>query len=124
MEMEKETSLAEYLHKQEEGLLQPEIRSSPKKLDKLLSDEFIEFGSSGHIWCKSDCIGEEGIREVKLAISNFKIRQLSENVVLTTYQTFNKESLELTLRSSIWIFKNKNWQMSFHQGTKVINETV
>ncbi len=28
------------------------------ELDKLLADDFFEFGSSGNVWYKQDCMGE------------------------------------------------------------------
>ncbi|MDF9759716.1 hypothetical protein OKW24_001489 [Peribacillus simplex] len=83
-----------------------------------MKDDFFEFGSSGRIWTKSDCIGEEGIGEVTMILSNFDMHQLSEDTVLTTYRIFDEDKEEHTLRSSIWKCTNGRWQMFFHQGTK------
>jgi len=43
--------------KLEERLLRPDVRSSAEQLDKLLADEFIEFGSSGRVFNKEQIIG-------------------------------------------------------------------
>ncbi|RRN74013.1 DUF4440 domain-containing protein [Peribacillus simplex] len=117
--MESESSsLKEQLYQLEEKLLKSEIRTSPEELSLLLKDDFFEFGSSGRIWTKSNCIGEEGIGAVNMILSDFDMHQLSEDTVLTTYRIFDEVKAEHTLRSSIWKYANGRWQMFFHQGTK------
>lgn len=37
-------------------LLLPEVRHSKKQLNKLLADEFLEFGKSGRVYTKSQII--------------------------------------------------------------------
>jgi hypothetical protein len=54
-------SLNEHLWQLEEQLLKPEIRISPANIENLLADDFFEFGSSGNVWYKKDCIGEGSI---------------------------------------------------------------
>lgn len=116
--MESESSLKEHLRQLEGKLLQPEVRTSPEELTKLLADDFFEFGSSGNVWYRKDGIGDEGIGVVKMTLSNFAIHPLSDDTVLTTYRIFNEISLQHTLRSSIWKCRDGRWQMFFHQGTK------
>ncbi|MEJ9231440.1 DUF4440 domain-containing protein [Peribacillus butanolivorans] len=116
--MESKSLLKEHLCQLEEALLKPEIRTSPEELSKLLKDDFFEFGSSGNVWYKRDCIGDEGIGVGTMTLSNFEIHQLSEDTVLTTYRIYNEIKMEHTLRSSIWKYRNGRWQMFFHQGTK------
>ncbi|OMP68702.1 nuclear transport factor 2 family protein [Domibacillus epiphyticus] len=116
--MESQLSLKKHLLHLEQKLLKPEIRTSRQELTKLLADEFFEFGSSGHIWYRKDGISEEGIGVVKMTLYDFDIHQLSSDSVLATYRTFNEETMQHTLRSSIWKFKDERWQMFFHQGTK------
>jgi hypothetical protein len=112
------SSLKAHVQQLEEKLLKSEIRTSPEELSLLLKDDFFEFGSSGRIWTKSDCIGEEGIGAVNMILSDFDMHQLSEDTVLTTYRIFDEGREEHTLRSSIWKYTNGRWQMFFHQGTK------
>ncbi|SNT18465.1 hypothetical protein SAMN05444672_108127 [Bacillus sp. OK838] len=112
------SSLKAHVQQLEEKLLKSEIRTSPEELSSLLKDDFFEFGSSGRIWTKSDCIGEEGIGAVNMILSDFDMHQLSEDTVLTTYRIFDEGRGEHTLRSSIWKYANGRWQMFFHQGTK------
>lgn len=42
--------LNEHLCQLEEQLLKPETRISPADIEKLLADNFFEFGSSGNVW--------------------------------------------------------------------------
>jgi hypothetical protein len=115
--MENQSSLKEHLCRLEERLLEPEIRTSPEEITKLLSDDFFEFGSSGNIWFKKDCVGEGGVGELKMTLHDFEINPLSPDVVLTTYRVIDETRMQHTLRSSIWKFIDGRWQMFFHQGT-------
>ncbi|MGW6664432.1 MULTISPECIES: DUF4440 domain-containing protein [Peribacillus] len=111
--MESESSLKEHLRQLEEKLLKPEIRTSKKELNNLLADNFFEFGSSGKVLYKDEGIGEEGIGEVKMRLSDFDIHPLSEEIVLTTYRIFNEGKKQHSLRSSIWKLRDGRWKMFF-----------
>lgn len=103
----------------EEQLLHPGVRGSVERLDALLADDFIEFGSSGRVFDKKyivKALPEES--PIKLSLSNFKSTMLSETIALVTYRaTRGSKPSEQTLRSSIWRLSNGQWQMVFHQGT-------
>jgi len=122
--MEELSRLKEHLLRLEESLLQPGIRTNRAELDRLLADDFFEFGSSGRVWYKRD-FSEEGLSIRKMTLYNFEIHPLSEDVVLTTYQVKDEMRKQHTLRSSIWKFINGRWQMVFHQGTPTsINNSI
>jgi hypothetical protein len=110
-------SLKEHLLQLEEKLLKPEIRTSSEEISKLLTDDFFEFGSSGNVWLKSDCVGPGGLGIVDTKLQDFNINLLSDDVVLTTYRIIDGASGQQTLRSSIWKHQDGRWQMFFHQGT-------
>jgi hypothetical protein len=110
--------LKDHLCELEMKLLKPEIRTSQKELANILADQFFEIGSSGKILYKNEEISDEGIGEVKMKLDHFEIHPLSDEIVLTTYKILNEDTLELSLRSSIWKFADGRWQMYFHQGTK------
>jgi hypothetical protein len=112
--MNKQCSLKDQLCKLEQRLLEPEIRTAPAELDKLLADDFFEFGSSGNVWYKKDCVSEGGL---SVRIYDFEIHPLSEDVVLTTYRVKDETRMKNTSRSSIWKLIDGRWQMFFHQGT-------
>jgi len=99
----------------EQSLLDPSVRQSTEQLNTLIADDFLEFGSSGKIYNKQDCIKPDDIPR-KLVVSDFKIKELSKDVMLATYKT--TEDGIASLRSSIWKRYGAEWQMIFHQGTK------
>ncbi|WP_422367372.1 DUF4440 domain-containing protein [Pelagibius sp.] len=112
-----ETKIAEELRALEVRLMDPLVRRSPREVDSLLADDFIEFGSSGRIYDKPTMIealqqapGFDGPR----TITEFNARELSPSIMLVTYRI--RETA--TLRSSIWRSNGKHWKMAFHQGTR------
>lgn len=109
--------LKEHIKKLEEKLLTAEVRSSKTELKKLLADEFFEFGSSGRVLYKDEDF-EGGIGIIKITLSDFDLHPLSDHIVLATYRTFNEETNQHALRSSIWKLNEGVWKMVFHQGTK------
>ncbi len=112
-------SLATQLLELEKRLLDPQVRGSPTDIDLLLTEEFVEFGSSGTVYRKKDCAG--GIPPVRIDISHFEVRLLAPGLALVTYRATNHKplhpGLKHTLRSSIWKLNGGQWQMVFHQGT-------
>ena len=106
----------------ETSLLQPKVRSSREKLNALLADDCMEFGSSGSVYHKSDTLQNltTNTEKVIYELSDFDARELSENLVLTTFKTkrtINDADVVISLRSSIWKKTGAGWQMFFHQGT-------
>ena len=99
----------------EQSLLDPSVRQSTEQLNTLIADGFLEFGSSGKIYNKQDCIKQDDIPR-KFVVSDFKIKELSKDVMLATYKT--TEDGIASLRSSIWKRYGAEWQIIFHQGTK------
>ena len=114
------------LRRLEEGLLKPEVRHSPGQVGDLLSDDFIEFGSSGGVFSKQqviEALEQEGPPDptIRLSLVDFIARKLASDVILVTYRTIQDGSSGTRqasrLRSSIWKFIEGRWQMVFHQGT-------
>ncbi|WP_276703960.1 DUF4440 domain-containing protein [Caldibacillus debilis] len=96
----------------------PEVRTSPEKIDRLLSDDFFEFGSSGRIRYKADFLGENGLGPVKTKIVRFEVHPLADDVVLAAYILFNEEKKEYTLRSSIGNSRTANGACFIIRGRK------
>jgi len=116
---------ATLLRRLEERLLKPEVRHSDHVGD-LLSDDFIEFGSSGGVFNKRQVIKaleQEGPPDptIRLSLVDFIARNLASDVILVTYRTIQEggpgNMQESRIRSSIWKFIEGRWQMVFHQGT-------
>ena len=112
-------SLTTMLYELEDRLLQPEVRQSTVDIDSLLAEDFVEFGSSGTICRKQQCIG--GMPQIRASMLHFKAELLAPGVALTTYRVFKHDEprphMKYSLRSSIWKFKDDRWQLFFHQGT-------
>ena len=118
------TPIEKRLQELELELLRPVVRQSPERLSLLLADEFREFGSSGRIFSKSDII--KALRTeppVHFSISDFQAKILGEGAALITYQVVRRTGAKelVSLRSSLWIIRDDQWQMLFHQGTKLEN---
>lgn len=97
--------------------LNSETRHSVKKLENLLADEFMEFGSSGKIYHKNDILKWLPLESPRqFIVEDFSVLILSEDIVLATYKL--KSEAVSSLRSSLWKFNGNEWKMVFHQGTK------
>ncbi|RKX31944.1 MAG: DUF4440 domain-containing protein [Candidatus Zixiibacteriota bacterium] len=120
--MDTDESLRQHLYHLEESLHQPEIRRSPEKLQKLLADDFVEFGSAGCVYDKQSIVEALGAEStLQINITDFHAISLSPNTALVTYRAAVSKSdggpAKHSLRSSIWRQRNTTWQMVFHQGT-------
>jgi hypothetical protein len=120
--------LAEMIEQLEKELLQPEVRRSPDKLDRLLADDFLEFGASGKSYTKQDVLRllpqSDG---TEYQATGFEARQIGSDVVLLTYRTAVRDRhtgrTTWTLRSSLWRRRDDGWQLVFHQGTPEAGKT-
>lgn len=113
-----DAALARHLQALEESLLQPDVRKS-QTLVELLADEFVEFGSSGRTYSKTDLVVTlQAESPSKQTTSEFKVTRLGPDAALLTYRIrLHREPPVHTLRSSVWRRDGGNWRMVFHQGT-------
>jgi hypothetical protein len=119
-------AVATLLRSLEQELLKPEVRHSPDRVGDLLSDDFVEFGSSGGVFNKQQVIEalereEPADSTIRLSLVDFIARGLASDVILVTYRTIQEGGpgtrQDSRLRSSIWKLIEGRWQMVFHQGT-------
>jgi hypothetical protein len=111
--------LERQLYRLEEQLLRSTTRSSRKYLEELLTEDFLEFGSSGAIYDRASVISALVMESpVAWSIANFKARPLADDVALVTYVATTGDG-QSSLRCSIWERKGGRWRMAFHQGTRV-----
>ena len=83
--MKDNTELEEHLRCLEEKLigLQP---GTVEELALLLSDDFLEFGSSGLVFCKQDVIAALSRRpEVQVKLADFRVKLLAPTIALVMY---------------------------------------
>ena len=107
--------MKEHIYKLEHSLIAPETRNS---VAHLIANDFIEFSSSGKIHRKDDVLQYLKTTDLyQFSIKDFAINRLAENVILATYMFITDNST--SLRSSVWKQVHGNWQIIFHQGTKV-----
>ena len=110
----------------EESLYCKGLRRSRAEAEKLLTEDFFEFESSGRTYHREEMIAllvQEGGDEPGEALSfdNYSFSPISADAVLPTYRTCRKQPDGLerhVLRSSIWKRSESDWKMMFHQGTK------
>src|SRR5437867_10415157 len=117
--------IEDHLKELEEKLLDSTVRRNPALVALLITDDFIEFGSSGRSFDKTSILEElknEPIRPSAI-LSDFSARPLSPDVVLVTYRTTRLDNAGQPTaharRSSIWVNRQGSWQMTFHQGTPI-----
>jgi hypothetical protein len=109
--------LEDEMRELEEQLATPSVRSSVDALDRLISDQFVEFGSSGRVYSKSDVIALLlAAPSVTTSVTDFRVLALTADVVLATYRT------ERSVRSSLWRREGQAWRIVFHQGTPTISD--
>jgi hypothetical protein len=116
--MHSDNSLAIYLQELEESLLQSNVRKS-ELVSQLLSEEFVEFGSSGRTFTKEQIIiSLQAETPVNCTATEFNVKLLAPQTALVTYRACrHSEPPAFSVRSSIWQQRNGQWKMVFHQGT-------
>jgi hypothetical protein len=106
------------------SLLRPEVRSSRESLDNLLADDFMEIGTFGDKFGKKDTLENlpNTKDKIEFKVSNFEVYSPMENVAIATFITekiTNDKDSVTAMRSSHWRKVNGQWQMYFHQATKI-----
>lgn len=129
--METDGPDADFFLALETSLHRPEVRSSSALVESLLAEGFLEFGKSGRVYDKQTmlaALAEEALSPVDAMpqVIDFRVAALSSETVLITYRSIRAScgawKRRETLRSSIWKFGGKRWEMVFHQGTPVPQE--
>lgn len=106
------------------SLLKPEIRSSRESLDKLLADDFVEFGTSGNKYSKADILERlpKTFEKAEYTVSDFSVEMLSEDVavaIFKTERTTDGKDKVISQRISHWRKTESGWQMFFHEATPI-----
>jgi len=114
--------LREEIINREKSLLTPEVRRSVVKLKELLSDEFIEVGTSGACFGLAEVLKYLTSEYAWSAMTqDWQFRALAEGVVQTIYKVCIEKpeagSTRFSQRTSIWRQEGECWKMVYHQGT-------
>lgn len=108
--------LQDHLHSLEERLLHPDREQDRRALTGLLAEDFKEFCTSGRIFNLQQLTHALLTSTPRAAtMSYFYVTPLAEGVALATYNITTATST--SHHSSIWVQRNKHWQLLFHQGT-------
>ena len=115
--------LENHLRTLEESHLRPEVLSDPDSLRALLAEDFVEIGSSGSVVNRAAVLQVvPGQPAFHWRIDDFHVRVLSPAVALTTYRlsawSASETERSVTLRSSVWVQRERAWVLAFHQGTR------
>ena len=104
----------------EQELLRPSVRADGRRLNALITDDFLEVGATGRSFVKAEVLvrlpQESG---VVFAASEMRACLLAPDVALVTYlasRTHEGQTAH-SVRSSVWVQHAGNWQMRYHQGT-------
>ncbi|NBV18733.1 nuclear transport factor 2 family protein [Janthinobacterium sp.] len=116
--------MAVQLQALEAALQSQAVRADGARLAALLADEFVEFGSSGHVWTRAATLSDLPAQPFcARSISDFQVRQLAADAAFVTYRSLRHASGALpasaSLRSSLWKWRDGRWQLVFHQGTPI-----
>tara|TARA_R110002073_G_scaffold118918_5_gene259216 strand:- start:136330 stop:136689 length:360 start_codon:yes stop_codon:yes gene_type:complete len=117
-------NLKEQLLPLEKSHLLEVVRSDRDRLSSLLHESFTEIGASGGTYTRDDVLNNLPIEpQAKRSLHEFQANLLSPDIAHTTYITTQTDpsmnQSKRAKRSSIWIRKDKTWQLIFHQGTPI-----
>lgn len=104
----------------EEGLWRFETRFDSSYMERVLAVDFTEIGRSGRVYDRKSILAVPPSQiNAVLPLPNFHARELSDTVVLITYDSHLAEggTISCAHRSSVWVQDNEGWQLHFHQGT-------
>jgi hypothetical protein len=121
--MASRTELERLLQSLEEHLLEPTTGKDAAQLEKLLCDDFVEFGACGGVFDKRSILVALSSEVPALyTISEFNLLAVSEDTALVTYRLSQRATPSgvptESLRSSSWRNVCGQWKMFFHQGTR------
>jgi len=118
-----EEELLSHLRNLETILHRPDDRMDVDRIDALLHESFVEFGSSGRSYYKADILSQLPSERTpgNVLSQDFMLTVLADGVALLTYKTSHRDEAgqasKYTLRSSLWQRTDQGWKMRFHQGT-------
>jgi len=108
------------LQRLEEDLWREETRFDIAYMERLLAEDFVEFGRSGRIYRRDETLAHPRQPiEAVLPLPDFAVRLLTGDVAQVTYNSAVTYDgvVQQGRRSSIWSRTAHGWVLRFHQGT-------
>jgi hypothetical protein len=103
-------------------LLEPAVRGSAAEVEALLHPEFFEFGASGRHWDRPSMVAAllagEITDDAAPDVTELAGVRLADDLVQVTYVSRRADSTAVR-RSSLWRRLDGQWQLYFHQGTRL-----
>ena len=108
----------EQLVELERALWRAETRYDRRFMERVLADDFSEFGRSGRVHTRSDTLAVIGGDTIQATLRDIEVDRVTDDVALVTYVTeVQSDALDLAYRASVWVRRDGRWQLRFHQGT-------
>jgi len=123
MSMNPHDDLCAHLQACEQALLDPALRRDRKRVSALLTEDFLEFGSSGRVWTRKQILELLETEDYQPpTMEDFECALVADGIALVTYRTVRADAVTsekaATLRSSLWTKESGTWRVRFHQGTR------
>jgi hypothetical protein len=112
-----ERSVRDQLIELEHALWRAETRFDAEFMERVLAEDFLEFGRSGRVYRRADTLAVTD-DTIDAHLRDFQLSMIAPDVALLTYVSeVQHETLDLANRSSLWLRRDGRWQLRFHQGT-------
>ena len=118
-----EVNLLLQLSQLEKQLLNSATERSADFVTSLLSPDFQEFGTSGLVYVRADIVDALADEPATTtSAEDLDLRVISSDAALLTYKSTKAvggAASVRALRSSLWVRRDGEWRMLFHQGTRI-----
>ena len=117
--------ITEHIKQLELKLLQTDLRANPALINDLISGDFEEISGNGQMNSRNDVINWllQKDNNIQWALTNFRIKVLTDEVILVIYIAKKLNDPNSTskgsIRFSLWKQQDQNWKMIFHQASKI-----
>lgn len=98
----------------ERALLESDVRSSPRMMERLLAPDWCEVGASGRVISREEAVA--GLGDVSVDLEVLDASFLADHVVLLRWRAHTDTGT--SLRSSVWVREGDRWRQRYHQGTR------
>lgn len=111
----------EELRTLEESLWIDSTRFNQEYMDRVLHEDFFEFGRSGKVYSRQRILNiPAGKIDAKIPFDNFRVTELDKNCIMVTYiSEEHYAGYSKANRCSIWLKTESGWKLRFHQGTPI-----
>jgi len=91
-------------------------------LREYVAEDFLEIGASGRTYTKAEVLAAiETAPLRKFTLQDFKVVASGDRWALVSYRAGERSGKSSTssLRSTLWVMRERKWQIVFHQGTNI-----